>query len=136
MNRCGRCPLEFLFFDQLWSKRYLVVDVEAIVFRGGALGRLPIRVRATSRGSRAHQSGGAWTLQENGTCGFPKNLKVRNRMVTATTTFKACNHIVGGPALTLDGTVDFEAGISVGFGDGTTFDGTVSVKIDPSLISP
>lgn len=80
---------------------------------------------------------GAWKLQENGTCGFPKDLKVRNQMVTATTTFKACNNIVAGPALTGTGTVHFEAGISVGFGDGTELGGTsVTVEIDPSLISP
>ena len=79
---------------------------------------------------------GAWTLQGNGTCGFPKDLVVRNQQVTATTTFKACNNIVGGPALTVNGTVDFEAGLTVGFGPGTSLSGTVSVKIDPSLISP
>ena len=79
---------------------------------------------------------GAWTLQGNGTCGFPKDLVVRNQKVTATTTFKACNNIVGGPALTVDGTVDFVAGLLIGFGDGTALGGTVSVEIDASLISP
>ena len=79
---------------------------------------------------------GAWTLQENGTCGFPKNLTVRNQSVTATTTFRACNNILGGPMLTVDGTVDFEAGASVAFGNGTVLGGTVAVKISSGLISP
>ena len=79
---------------------------------------------------------GAWTLQENGTCGFPKNLTVRNQSVTATKTFKACNNIFGGPMLTVDGTVDFEAGVSVAFGNETVLGGTVAVKITSGLISP
>ncbi|MEE8584088.1 MAG: hypothetical protein V3T83_04480, partial [Acidobacteriota bacterium] len=79
---------------------------------------------------------GAWTLQENGSCGFPKDLVVRNQKVTATTTFTACNNILGGPGLTVDGTVEFKAGISISFGDGTALGGTVSVTIDPGLISP
>ena len=79
---------------------------------------------------------GAWTLQENGTCGFPKNLTVRNQSVTAATTFKACNNIFGGTMLTVDGTVDFEAGVSVAFGNETVLGGTVTVKISSGLISP
>ncbi len=85
---------------------------------------------------------GAWTLQEDGTCGFPKNMVVNNRMVSAASLFKACNTISGGPALTVNatgpGSVDFVAGISVAFGNGTILDGAggVTVQIDPSLISP
>ena len=79
---------------------------------------------------------GAWTLQEDGTCGFPKHLTVRNQSVTSATTFKACNQIVAGPALYVDATVDLVAGISIGIGNGTTLGGTVTVEIDASLISP
>lgn len=79
---------------------------------------------------------GAWILQEDGSCGFPRDLVVRNESVSTPTTFKACNTIAGGPALTVDGTVDFIAGQSVAFGNGTSLGGVVSVKIDPGLISP
>jgi hypothetical protein len=85
---------------------------------------------------------GAWTLQEDGTCGFPKNMVVNNRMVSAASLFKACNTISGGPALTVNatgpGSVDFVAGISVAFGNGTVLGGAggVTVQIDPGLISP
>ncbi len=85
---------------------------------------------------------GAWTLQEDGTCGFPKKLKVRNEMVSAATTFKACNEIFGGPLLTVEpagpAAVDFIAGVKIAFGNGTVFGGAgaVRVEIDASLISP
>ncbi len=79
---------------------------------------------------------GAWILQEDGTCGFPRDLVVRNQDVSSLTTFKACNTIVGGPALTVDGTIDFIAGQSVTFGDGTSLGGAVSVTIDSGLVSP
>ena len=85
---------------------------------------------------------GAWTLQEDGTCGFPRDMVVNNRMVSATSLFKACNTISGGPALTVSatgpGSMDFVAGISVSFGNGTILSGAggVTVAIDPNLISP
>ena len=79
---------------------------------------------------------GAWILQEDGTCGFPRDLVVRNQSVSTATTFKACNTITGGPSLKIDGTVAFVAGQQVAFGPGTSLAGTVSVEIDAGLISP
>ncbi len=83
---------------------------------------------------------GAWTLQEDGACGFPKNLVVNNRMVSAASLFQACNTISAGPALmvTGPGSVDFVAGISVAFSNGAVLGGAggVTVRIDPGLISP
>ena len=85
---------------------------------------------------------GAWTLQEDGTCGFPKNMVVNNRRVSAASIFTACNTISAGPALTVNaigpGSVDFVAGLSVAFANGTVLGGAggVTVRIDPNLISP
>ncbi|MGI9237294.1 MAG: hypothetical protein ACR2QZ_07845 [Woeseiaceae bacterium] len=85
---------------------------------------------------------GAWTLQEDGTCGFPKNMVVNNRIVSEASLFTACNTISAGPALTVNatgpGAVQFIAGMSVSFGDGTVLGGggDVTVELDSNLISP
>lgn len=105
----------------VWDMEWDVADSKLVV---GTLGR------------------GAWTFQENGTCGFPKNMVVNNRMISTASLFKACNTISGGPALTVDatgpGSVDFVAGISVAIGNGTVLGGAggVTVEIDSSLVSP
>ncbi|MGI9232385.1 MAG: WD40/YVTN/BNR-like repeat-containing protein [Woeseiaceae bacterium] len=85
---------------------------------------------------------GAWTLQEDGACGFPKSMVVNNRIVNASALFKACNSISAGPELTINatgpGAVHFAAGLSVSFANGTVIGGPgdVTVELDPNLISP
>ncbi len=80
---------------------------------------------------------GAWLLQENGTCGFPKNLVVRHENVTSPTTFKSCNTMEIGPSLISNSSdTEFITGLSFSFLNGVTLLGTVEVQLDPGLISP
>jgi hypothetical protein len=45
---------------------------------------------------------GAWSLQENGACGVPDVLTVRNQWVATTQLDEACIQLTGGPALDVD----------------------------------
>lgn len=66
----------------VWDMEYDAVDDLFIV---GTMGR------------------GAWQLQENGTCGLPDNLLLRNEILSASRTDKACTKIEIGPVFTVSG---------------------------------
>ena len=66
---------------------------------------------------------GAWTLQQNGTCGKPDYLVVRNQMISGTQVDEACTKITTGPAITSTGNWTLRAPM-ISMGNGTSIGGT------------